>query len=62
MRQVQLIAGALILSGILLGWLVHPGFYGMSAFVGAGLTVAGATGWCGMARLLRIMPWNHVSA
>lgn len=59
MRQVQLTAGALILAGILLGWFVAPGYYGISAFVGAGLMVAGATGWCGMANLLRVMPWNR---
>ena len=27
--------------------------------VGAGLFVAGATGFCGMARLLAVMPWNR---
>lgn len=59
MRQVQLAAGALILLGVLLGWLVHPGFVALSAFVGAGLMVAGGTGWCGMARLLQVMPWNR---
>ena len=59
MRQVQIAAGSLILIGILLGFLVAPAFFGVSAFVGAGLTIAGATGWCGMARLLRIMPWNR---
>ncbi|WBQ17586.1 rhodanese-like domain-containing protein [Sphingobium yanoikuyae] len=62
MRQVQLTAGGLILLGVLLGWLVAPGFYGLSAFIGAGLMFAGATGWCGMAHLLRIMPWNRVAA
>lgn len=59
MRQVQLAAGALILLGVALGFLVSPGFFGISAFVGAGLMLAGATGWCGMARLLRHMPWNR---
>lgn len=62
MRQVQLVAGALILLGVLLGWLVHPAFYGLAGFVGAGLMFAGATGWCGMARLLRVMPWNRIPA
>ncbi|MFN3669627.1 MAG: rhodanese family protein [Brevundimonas sp.] len=59
MRQVQMTAGGLILVGALLGLLVHPGFWGLSAFVGAGLFVAGATGFCGMARLLAVMPWNR---
>ena len=59
MRQVQMTAGGLILAGAALGLLVHPGFWGLSAFVGAGLFMAGATGFCGMARLLAVMPWNR---
>lgn len=59
MRQVQLVAGGLVLLGVTLGFLVGPGFFILSAFVGAGLMVAGATGWCGMANLLRWMPWNR---
>lgn len=59
MRQVQIAAGSLTLLGVALGFLVHPGFFGLSAFVGAGLTLAGATGFCGMARLLAVMPWNR---
>lgn len=52
-------AGGLILMGAVLGTVVHPGFYGLCAFVGAGLFLAGATGFCGMARLLAVMPWNR---
>lgn len=59
MRQVQIAAGLLILLGVLLGWLVSPLFYGLAAFVGAGLTFAGVTGFCGMAKLLALMPWNR---
>lgn len=62
MRQVQLAAGALVLAGVLLGFLVAPAFFGIAAFVGAGLMTAGATGWCGMARLLARMPWNRRAA
>lgn len=62
MRQVQLAAGGLVLIGVALGFLVAPGFFALSAFVGAGLMLAGATGWCGMARLLRHMPWNRQMA
>lgn len=62
MRQVQITAGALVLAGVLLGLFVSPGFFGLSAFVGAGLAFAGMTGWCGMANLLRIMPWNRTAA
>ena len=59
MRQVQMAAGGLILLGGALGVGVHPAFWGLSAFVGAGLFVAGATGFCGMARLLVLAPWNR---
>ncbi|MFK4794555.1 rhodanese family protein [Sphingobium sp. ZW T5_29] len=62
MRQVQLAAGSLILLGATLGWLLDPLFFALPGFVGAGLLMAGATGWCGMANLLRIMPWNRASA
>lgn len=62
MRQVQIAAGALVLAGVILGLLVAPGFFGLSAFVGGGLVFAGTTGWCGMASLLRVMPWNRRAA
>lgn len=61
-RQVQITAGSLILIGVLLGWLVNPAFFGLSAFVGAGLMFAGISGWCGMATLLQAMPWNRRTA
>jgi rhodanese-related sulfurtransferase len=59
MRQVQLIAGSLVLIGTILGALVSPWFLVLSGFVGAGLTVAGATGTCMMARLLARLPYNQ---
>ena len=59
MRQVQIAAGSLVLIGVLLGYSVAPAWFGLSAFVGAGLTFAGITGFCGMARLLMLMPWNR---
>lgn len=58
-RQVRLGAGLLTLAGAALGWLVHPGFYGLCAFVGAGLSFAALTGRCGMAFVLLRMPWNR---
>jgi len=57
-RQVRIAAGSLVLTGIVLGWLVHPYFIGLSAFVGAGLVFAGVTDTCGMGMLLARMPWN----
>lgn len=58
-RQVRIAAGSLVLLGVILGWQVHPGFYGLSAFVGAGLVFAGITDTCGMGILLSKMPWNQ---
>lgn len=60
-RQVRIAAGLLVLAGTALGTWVNPGFYGLAAFVGAGLTFAGLTDWCGMAMLLAKMPWNQRS-
>jgi len=61
MRQVQIGAGLLVLLGMVLGTFVNPWFYVISAFVGAGLTVAGTTGFCGMALVLMQLPWNKVA-
>lgn len=61
MRQVQIVAGSLVVLGVVLGlWIALP-FFAVSAFVGAGLVFAGSTGWCGMAKLLALMPWNRAA-
>ena len=62
MRQVQIAAGSMVVLGVLLGAFVTPGFYLLSGFVGAGLVFAGVTGTCGLARVLRMMPWNRRAA
>ena len=62
MRQVQIAAGSMVVLGVLLGAFVTPGFYILSGFVGAGLVFAGVTGTCGLARVLRMMPWNRRAA
>ena len=62
MRQVQIAAGLLVLVGVLLGFTVSTAWFGIAAFVGAGLTFAGLSGFCGMAKLLMLMPWNRQGA
>ena len=57
-RQVRIVAGSLVVFGVILGACVHPAFYILSAFIGTGLVFAGITNWCGMAKLLQYMPWN----
>ena len=59
-RQVRIAAGSLVALGVLLGWLVHPGFIGLAGFVGVGLVFLGVTDTCGMGLILARMPWNRV--
>lgn len=58
-RQVRIAAGTLGLTGVVLGFVVHQGFFFLSGFVSAGLIFAGITDWCGMGLLLARMPWNR---
>ena len=58
-RQVRIAAGAIVLIGVLLAQFVHPAFIWLSGFVGAGLTFAGITDWCGMGMLIAKLPWNQ---
>jgi rhodanese-related sulfurtransferase len=62
MRQVQIVAGSLALTGALLAWLVSPWFIALSGFVGAGLMFAGITDTCMMAMLLGKLPYNQPKA
>ncbi|AFZ32147.1 Rhodanese-like protein [Gloeocapsa sp. PCC 7428] len=59
LRQVQIVAGSLVLLGTLLGAFVSPWFLILSGFVGAGLTFAGITGNCTLAMLLNKLPYNR---
>ncbi len=58
-RQVRIVAGSLVLLGVIGSYAVHPYLIGLSAFVGAGLVFAGITDTCGMGMLLARMPWNQ---
>ena len=57
-RQIQLVAGTLGFTGIVLGYYVNVGFYILAAAVSAGMFLAGLTGRCPMALVLSLMPWN----
>jgi rhodanese-related sulfurtransferase len=60
-RQIRIVAGSLVFTGVLLGTLVHPYFFGLSGFVGLGLVFAGVTDICPMAMMIARMPWNQVN-
>lgn len=61
-RQVQIVAGTLIVLGAVLGATVSPWFHALSGMIGAGLVFAGVSGFCGLARVLMKMPWNRRAA
>ncbi len=61
-RQVQLTIGLLLISGSVLGYLFTPAFFLLTGVIGLGLTIAGATGFCGLARIIARMPWNQRTA
>ncbi len=61
-RQVQIFAGLMVLTGVGLGFAVGPAFFGLAAAIGAALTFAGLSGFCGAAKLLALAPWNRASA
>ncbi|HQZ30002.1 MAG: rhodanese-like domain-containing protein [Verrucomicrobiales bacterium] len=62
MQQVQLTIGLGVLIGATLTLTVNPNWVFLCAFFGAGLTLSGSTGWCGLALLMSKMPWNRVTA
>ena len=61
-RQVRFTAGASVLTGIVLGLLVHPAFQILSAGIAGGLVFSALTDTCGMAVLLGKLPHNRPRA
>jgi rhodanese-related sulfurtransferase len=59
-RQVRLVAGSLVLLGIL-GSLIIPELKYLSGAVGAGLTFAALTNTCMMGMLLAKLPYNRTT-
>lgn len=59
-RQIQLIVGSGVLTGVLLGVFVNPWFLVIPGFFGAGLTFAGLSGTCALGILLGKAPWNKL--
>ena len=57
-RQVQVIVGGLIALSVLVGFSGVAAAFTLAGILGAALFIAGLTGWCGLAMLLRRMPWN----
>jgi rhodanese-related sulfurtransferase len=59
MRQVHILAGTLLWTGLVLAYLSSPWFLALSAMVGFGLLLSGTTGICPASTILKLMPWNR---
>ncbi len=57
-RQVRVIAGSLVLFGIIMSWFVHWAFIFISVFISCGLIYAGLTDNCLMGMLLMRLTYN----
>ncbi len=60
-RQVQIVAGSLVVVGTVLGAFVSPWFLILSGFVGSGLVFAGVSNTCALGMLLAKLPYNQRS-
>lgn len=61
-RQVQMTIGLLVLITSVLAYTYDIAFILLTGFFGAGLMLAGLTGFCGLARMMEKMPWNQTNA
>lgn len=59
-RQIQLIVGIGVLTGVLLAIFVNPWFLIIPGFFGVGLTFAGLSGTCALGIMLGTAPWNKL--
>jgi hypothetical protein len=51
-RLIRLAAGVFVLGSVVLGFLVHPGFFCFTGFFGLTLTIFALTGFCPMSIIL----------
>ncbi len=51
-RIIRRIAGVFIMLSVALGYFVHPGWFGFTAFVGFNLFQSSITGFCPLERVL----------
>jgi rhodanese-related sulfurtransferase len=61
MRQVQLTAGVLIMASVALATSLSPAWLLLTIGIGVGIFIAGASGYCALASIMAIMPWNRQS-
>ena len=61
-RQVRLVAGSLVVAGLVAGKFVSPKLRLIAGAIGTGLTFSAATNTCAMGQALSRMPWNRTAA
>ncbi|MGD7001639.1 rhodanese-like domain-containing protein [Corynebacterium halotolerans] len=61
-RQVRLVAGSLVVTGLLGGKFLSPKLRTVAGVIGAGLTFSGVSNTCAMGKALSVMPWNKAAA
>jgi len=57
-RQVQIVIGLLTITFALLGVYIDTAYVYAAAAMGAGVLIAGATGFCALATFMSKLPWN----
>lgn len=58
-RQVQISIGIMLMAFSMLTLFLSSAFAWATAFIGLGLFIAGSTGFCGLGRIVALMPWNQ---
>lgn len=61
-RQVRMVAGTLVTTGLVAGRFASPRFRAVAGVIGAGLTFSALTNTCAMGAALARMPWNRGAA
>lgn len=60
-RQVRMVAGSLVLTGLVGGRFVSPKLRTLAGVIGTGLTFSAASNTCAMGKALAAMPWNRTA-
>lgn len=57
-RQMQIILGSIIFLSSMMAYFVNANWIIIPVIISCGLINAGITGWCGMQKLVNLLPWN----
>ena len=59
LRQAFVVAGTLVILGMVLAYVAHLYFLALPVLVGGGLLFSGLVGICPMVAVLNLLPWNR---